>query len=68
MAKKPAASLKGISDHDLVARVRKQVSEICMLINEADRRGIEVVFSIKKNDPAVKGGYEVTQLDVRKEL
>ena len=50
MAEPVPTDLKDRSDDQLVAIIRAQLVNLTTLIGEADRRGMEVEFSIKKNE------------------
>ena len=60
--------LKRKTDEELVASVRQQVQTLCLTIAEADRREIDVNFNIGKPVGALRGGFKVTQLDIRRRL
>ena len=53
------------SDAKFAASVRTAIAQLCNLMNEGQRRGIRVVFSINK-DPI--GEYKANQLDILREI
>ena len=72
---KPAAkpqpeglNVKGKTDDQLVAAVRQGVADLCLMIAEADKRGIDVNFNIGKPPSKLRGGFQVTQCDIRRRL
>lgn len=60
--------VKSLDDDKLVAAIKCGIADLCRLINEADRRDIQVNFNIAKPVDAPKGELKVTQCDISRKL
>lgn len=65
-AQKP--DFRQMTDELLVAAVRQKIDDVCHALNEADRRKIEVIFSIARPPGKTAGQFKVVRLDISRKL